>query len=79
MYYLPDGSTIHERGIEPQYVVECSDENESKLRIQRNLSEDVMGKDNFGEMFGFEPVMDVQLSEAKRILLEMTRETKFKE
>ena len=79
MYYLPDGSTIHERGIEPQYFVECSDENESKLRIQRNLSEDVIGKDNFEEMFGFEPVMDVQLSEAKRILLEMTRETKFKE
>ena len=73
MYYLPDGSTIHERGIEPQFIVECSDENESKLRIQRNLSEDVIGKKNFGEMFGFDPVVDIQLFEAKRILREMTK------
>ena len=42
-------------------------------RTQRNLSEDVIGKKNFGEMFGFDPVVDIQLFEAKRILREMTK------
>ena len=34
MYYLPDGSTIHEQGLLPDHLV-AYDENESKLRIQK--------------------------------------------
>ena len=35
MYFLPDGSTIHEQGIEPDYLVPCSEANETKHRMQR--------------------------------------------
>ena len=70
MYYLPDGSTIHEQGIVPQYVVECSDENETKLRIQRNLNHQELVEFDFDQLFGFEPIEDVQLNEAKRLLVQ---------
>jgi carboxyl-terminal processing protease len=70
MYYLPDGSTIHEQGIDPEFHVECSDENETKLRIQRNLNQQVLEEYNFNELFGFNPIQDLQLREAKRVLME---------
>ena len=68
MYFLPDGSTIHEEGIEPQFIVDCSDENETKLRIQR-YSQDIMNLENFEKQFGFIPIVDVQLLKAEEILL----------
>ena len=70
MYYLPDGSAIHEHGIEPEFVVECSDENETKLRIQRNLNHQELVEFDFDQLFGFEPIEDVQLNEAKRLLVQ---------
>ena len=69
MYYLPDGSTIHEQGIEPEFVVECSDENETKLRIQRNLNHQELPEFDFDQIFGFEPIEDVQLNKAKLLLI----------
>jgi carboxyl-terminal processing protease len=68
MYYLPDGSTIHDQGIDPEFLVECSDENETKLRIQRNLNHQILEEYDFIELFGFNPVEDLQLKEAKRVL-----------
>jgi len=70
MYYLPDGSTIHEQGVIPEIMIECSEENETKLRIQRNLNPQVVEKYDFEELFDFKPVEDLQLVEAKRILKE---------
>ena len=70
MYYLPDGSTIHEQGVIPEIMIECSEENETKLRIQRNLNPQVVEKYDFQELFDFKPVEDLQLVEAKRILKE---------
>ena len=69
MYYLPDGSTIHEQGIEPEFVVECSDENQTKLRIQRNLNHQELPEFDFDQIFGFEPIEDVQLNKAKLLLI----------
>lgn len=68
MYYLPDGSTIHEQGLLPDHLVACSDENESKLRIQRNLNKEDIDSLDFPDVFGFTPVKDTQLEEAKKIL-----------
>lgn len=68
MYFLPDGSTIHEEGIEPQFTVDCSDENETKLRIQR-YSQDIMTRETFEKQFGFIPIADVQLRKAEEVLL----------
>ena len=68
MYFLPDGSTIHEEGIEPQFKVDCSDENETKLRIQR-YSQDIMTRETFEKQFGFTPIVDVQLGKAEEVLL----------
>jgi carboxyl-terminal processing protease len=68
MYFLPDGSTIHEEGIEPQFTVDCSDENETKLRIQR-YSQDIMTQEIFEKQFGFIPIVDVQLRRAEEFLL----------
>lgn len=68
MYYLPDGSTIHEEGLHPDYLVDFSDENESKLRIQRNLNNKNINLLDFRDIFGFTPIVDLQIEEAKRIL-----------
>ena len=68
MYFLPDGSTIHEEGIEPQFKVDCSDENETKLRIQR-YSLDIMTQETFEKQFGFIPIVDLQLGKAEEVLL----------
>ena len=68
MYFLPDGSTIHEEGIEPQFKVDCSDENETKLRIQR-YSQDIMTRETFEKQFGFIPIIDLQLGKAEEVLL----------
>jgi len=59
MYYLPDGSTIHESGIIPHVNVPCNEETEAKLRIQRfqDAFSDPMG---FEKLFGFVPVRDRQ-------------------
>ena len=63
MYFLPDGSTIHEEGLEPDFFVSCDEDNETKLRIQR------FGKRNldsaeFEKLFGFSPSVDRQLEKA---------------
>jgi C-terminal processing protease CtpA/Prc len=68
MYFLPDGSTIHEQGVTPDVLVKCSDENETKLRIQR-YSLDIMNSEEFKSQFDFAPIADVQLLEAKKLLL----------
>ena len=68
MYFLPDGSTIHEEGIEPQFKVDCSDENKTKLRIQR-YSQDIMTRETFEKQFGFIPIVDLQLGKAEEVLL----------
>ena len=68
MYYLPDGSTIHEQGLLPDHLVACSDENESKLRIQRSLNNEDIDSLDFPDVFGFKPVKDTQIEEAKKIL-----------
>ena len=68
MYFLPDGSTIHEEGIKPQFKVDCSDENETKLRIQR-YSQDIMTRETFEKQFGFIPIIDLQLGKAEEVLL----------
>ena len=67
MYFLPNGMTIHESGIEPDIVVECSDENETRLRIQRYV-EGIMNPEEFEKQFGFFPVKDLQLEKAKEYL-----------
>ena len=75
MYFLPDGSTIHEEGVEPKYLVECSEENETKLRIQK-YSEGVMSKESFKEQFGFLPIVDEQLHKAEEVILHSDHEIK---
>jgi C-terminal processing protease CtpA/Prc len=72
MYFLPDGSTIHEEGIEPEYRVECSEENETKLRIQR-YSQEIMDEVTFEKQFGFVPIIDAQLTKAEDILISQSR------
>ena len=67
MYYLPDGSTIHERGIEPDHLVECDDETEGKLRIQRH-QRPFDDPDTFEALFDFAPVRDEQLAFANDLL-----------
>jgi carboxyl-terminal processing protease len=73
MYFLPDGSTIHDQGIEPDILVECSDENETKLRIQR-YSQEVLDDKSFEQQFGFYPIADVQLQKAKELLSNLDKE-----
>jgi carboxyl-terminal processing protease len=71
MYFLPDGTTIHEQGIEPDYYVPCSENNETKLRVQRYGSRD-LNETEFAELFGFSPIPDLQKLKAMDILLKDT-------
>ena len=68
MYYLPDGSTIHENGIEPDIAITCDEETEAKLRDQRhqNAFTDPVA---FEALYGFGPVRDEQYVAAVAILL----------
>ena len=63
MYYFIDGSTIHETGIEPDYSVPCSEEDEIKLRIQRH-AKGMKDYKEYQEILGFEEVEDLQLTKA---------------
>jgi C-terminal processing protease CtpA/Prc len=67
MYFLPDGSTIHEQGIEPDVQVSCSEANETKLRIQRYGDPNLTSQE-FEELFGFSRIPDVQKSKALDLL-----------
>jgi C-terminal processing protease CtpA/Prc len=71
MYFLPDGTTIHEQGIEPDYYVPCSENNETKLRVQRYGSRD-LNETEFAELFGFFPIPDLQKLKAMDILIKNT-------
>ena len=67
MYFLPDGSTIHEQGIGPDVLVPCSDANQSKLRMQRYGDPSFTSKE-FEELFGFSKISDLQKSKAFDLL-----------
>ena len=51
--------TIHEQGIEPDFLVPCSEANETKLRIQR-YGDPSLSSREFEELFGFTRVRDAQ-------------------
>ena len=69
MYFLPDGRTIHEQGIEPDFLVACSEGNETKLRVQRYGRRDLTDR-QFEELFGFAPIPDLQRLQAIKLLLQ---------
>ena len=73
MYYLPDGTTIHEQGIEPDHFVPCSEDNETKLRVQRYGSRD-LNETEFFELFDFTPIPDLQKLKAMDVLIQGHRE-----
>jgi carboxyl-terminal processing protease len=66
-YYTPSGRVIHGHGVEPQAVVEISDDDESKLRLQQSRI-DLPSVAEFTERFGFAPIGDVQLQTAEELL-----------
>lgn len=68
MYFLPDGSTIHENGLQPDVLVECSEEDEAKLRDQRH-QDAFKNPRAFEELFGFAPVRDRQYLSAVACLM----------
>ncbi len=68
MYFFSDGTTIHETGIQPEHHVPCSDENQTKLRLQRHAAGAPMGK-KFFDLYGFTKIQDKQLLKARTLLL----------
>jgi len=66
-YYTPSGRVIHEHGVEPQAVVEISEDDESKIRLQQSRIE-LNEPSEFTERFGFAPIPDVQLQTAEEVL-----------
>ena len=63
MYFFTDGSTIHETGIEPDHHIPCSEENETKLRLQR-YAKNIQDSGEYQRLLGFEEVDDQQLKKA---------------
>ena len=68
MYFLPDGTTIHEQGLNPDILVPFHESNETKLRIQRYGRKNLDDME-FERLFGFKPIEDIQLQKAKDYLL----------
>ena len=66
-YYTPGGYVIHERGVEPDIVVEISPQEEANLIIQRSRLK-TMPTEEFVEQFEFEPIEDKQLNKAVDLL-----------
>ena len=58
---------IHERGVEPDIVVEISPQEEANLIIQRSRLK-TMPTEEFVEQFEFEPIEDKQLNKAVDLL-----------
>ena len=67
MYFFTDGSTIHETGIEPDHPIPCSEENETKLRLQR-YAKNIQDSGEYQRLLGFEEVDDQQLEKAYSLL-----------
>ncbi len=67
LYYTPSGSSIQEKGIEPQIPVVVSLEDEAKLRVQR-LRRDLTEPKEFAARFGFAPIADAPLQTAIDVL-----------
>jgi carboxyl-terminal processing protease len=66
-YYTPSGVTIHEKGVDPQVVLEMGADDEARLRIQQSRT-DLAAPAEFSERFGFEPVEDTQRAAAEEVL-----------
>ena len=66
-YYLPDDSTIHEKGIDPDYLVECSDEDAAKLSTQNDLLR-TLDKNQAESLLGFALLADQQLHKAIEVV-----------
>lgn len=67
LYYTPNGTSIHEIGIEPQMEVVMTPEEDNRLRIQR-LRRDMRDPEEFEKRFGFVPIEDRQLQAALDLL-----------
>ena len=66
-YYLPDDSTIHEKGIDPDYLVECSLEDAAKLSTQNDLLR-TLDKNQTESLLGFALLADQQLHKAIEVV-----------
>ena len=67
MFFTPGGRVIHKHGIEPDVVVPQTDEEHTKLVLQRRYLE-ALGEEAFSEKYGFEPVPDKQLDVALEVV-----------
>ena len=67
MFFTPGGRVIHKHGIEPDIVVPQTDEEHTKLVLQRRYLE-ALGEEAFSEKYGFEPVPDKQLDVALEVV-----------
>jgi len=66
-YCLPDGTNLHQKGLAPIFLVPCSEEEESKLRLQRDVGKE-LDDHTYEELFGFPRIPDHQLSAAIEVL-----------
>lgn len=66
-YYTPNGTSIHEKGIEPHVEVVMTPDEDEKLARQRSRP-DLVEPGQMRERFGFEPVVDRQLEAAVAVL-----------
>ena len=70
MYYFIDGSTADGKGVEPDHYVPCSEQNETKLSLQRYAG-GIQSQDRFEELFGFSKIEDEQLRFAKKVVVDL--------
>lgn len=68
-YYTPGGYVIHDNGVEPDIAIEITPEEEGRLALQRSRL-DTMPLEEFVERYEFEPIEDLQLEAAKKLLRE---------
>ncbi len=67
LYYLPSGTVINGRGLDPDIPITLTVEEDRRLGVQRNRL-GLMSEEEFTEQFEFEPIEDRQLSAARDAL-----------
>ncbi len=68
-YYTPGGVTLHEKGVEPDIEITVPTEDAGLLLRQRNRAHLAPGE--FAELYGLEPIDDIQLQAAINSLKEL--------
>ena len=76
-FYTVGGQGLDKVGVEPDILVEVSQDEYNKLRLQRN-HRSYLGDESFRREFGFDPIVDRQREAAKAVLKDILSSQEYR-